>query len=449
MAQNIIGLLQNQLNDNLLTKISGLLGENKSGVTAAVGSALPSMLLGLMQKGSEPNGAASLIKVLQEGKHDGGILDNLGSVLGGGSTTTDFVSSGKNLFGSLFGDKAGGITDIIASASGISKNAGSSLLGILAPIVMGFLGKTLKAQGGLNPAGLTNLLLGQKEFIKSALPSGLTQLMGVTNLDSLGRQTAQAAQAAAAPAKKIWPWIALIIAAVVVFFGWRSCSTQDMAQKATETAKQATIAAQGAADKAAEAAKQAATATQSAADKAAETAKQAASAVQDTAGKVADQARDAWAALGKFFSKKLPSGIELNIPELGVENKLIAFIENAQQPVDDKTWFSFDRLTFETGQATLKPDSQEQLKNMAEILKAYPNVTIKLGGYTDNTGDAQANLRLSQQRADAVMADLVKLGVDAGRMKAEGYGEEHPVADNSTVEGRAKNRRIDIRVVSK
>jgi len=431
MAQNILGLLQNQLNDNLLTKISGLLGENKSGVTSAVGSALPSILLGLMQKGSEPNGAASLIKMLQEGKHDGGVLDNLGSVLGGGSATTDFVSSGKNLFGSLFGGKAGGITDIIASVSGISKNAIASLLGILAPIVMGFLGKTLKAQGSLNPAGLTSLLLGQKDYIKSALPSGLTQLMGVTNLDSLGRQTVQAAQAAAAPAKKIWPWIALIIAAVVVFFSWRSCSTQEVAQKATETAKQAATVAQGAADKAAE------------------TAKQAASAVQDTAAKVADQTRDAWAALGKFFSKKLPSGIELNIPELGVENKLIAFIDDAQRPVDEKLWFSFDRLTFETGQATLKPESQEQLKNIAEILKAYPKVTIKLGGYTDSTGDPQANLKLSQQRADAVMADLVKLGVDAGRIKAEGYGQEHPVADNSTEEGRAKNRRIDIRVTGK
>ena len=442
MAQNIISLLQSLLNDNLLGKISGLLGENKSGVTSAVGSALPSILLGLMQKGSEPNGAASLIKMLQEGKHDGGILDNLGNVLGGGTASKDFISSGKNLFGSLFGDKAGGITDLIAAASGISKNASSSLLGMLAPIVMGFLGKTLKAQGGLNPAGLTNLLLGQKDFIKSALPSGLTQLMGVTNLDSLGRQAVQTAQAAAAPAKKIWPWIVLAIAAVVLFFWWRSCSTQEVAQKAADTAKQAVTAAQGAADKAAEATKQAA-------DKAAEAAKQAASTVQDTAGKVADQARDAWAALGKFFSKKLPSGVELNIPELGVENKLIAFIEDAQRPVDEKLWFSFDRLTFETGKATLKPESQEQLKNIAEILKAYPNVAIKLGGYTDNTGDPQANLRLSQQRADAVMADLVKLGVDAGRMKAEGYGQEHPVADNSTEEGRAKNRRIDIRVISK
>jgi len=52
-------------------------------------------------------------------------------------------------------------------------------------------------------------------------------------------------------------------------------------------------------------------------------------------------------------------------------------------PVDDKTWFSCDRLTFETGKATLKPESQEQLKNLAEILKAYPKVAIKVGGYTD------------------------------------------------------------------
>jgi hypothetical protein len=194
--------LDNALKNILLGKISGLLGENKSGVTSAVGSALPSILLGLMQKGSELNGAASLIKMLQEGKHDGGILDNLGNVLGGGTASKDFISSGKNLFGSLFGDKAGGITDLIASASGISKNASSSLLGMLAPIVMGFLGKTLKAQGGLNLTGLTNLLLEQKDFIKSALPSGLTQLMGVTNLDSLGRQAVQTAQLPRCPGEE-------------------------------------------------------------------------------------------------------------------------------------------------------------------------------------------------------------------------------------------------------
>jgi len=396
MVQNIIGLLKDQLSDNLLGKIAGFLGENKSGVTAAVGSTLPSLLLGLMKKGTEAGGAEDLLRTLQEGKHDGGILDNLGSVLGGGSATTNLLSSGKGLLGSILGDKTGGLGDLIASASGISKNAGSSLLGILAPIVMGFLGKILRSQGGFNAKGLMDLLLGQKDFVKAALPSGVTSLLGVSNLENLGRQ---ATQGAPAPAQKTWPWVVVLLACLVIFLLWRNCATQ--------------------------------------------------APVQDAAKKVGGQVSDTWAALGKFFSKKLPSGIELNIPELGVENKLIAFIEDTKRSVDDKTWFTFDRLTFETGKATLKPESQEQLKNIAEILKAYPKVTLKLGGYTDNTGDPQSNLKLSQQRAETVMADLVKLGVDAGRLKAEGYGQEHPVADNGTEEGRAKNRRIDLRVTSK
>jgi outer membrane protein OmpA-like peptidoglycan-associated protein len=394
MVQNIIALLKDQLDDNVLGKIAGVLGENKSGVTAAVGSALPSLLLGLMKKGTEPGGAESLMQTLQEGKHDGGILDNLGSVLGGGAATTNLLSSGKTLLGSIFGDKASGLGDLIASAGGISKNASSSLLGMLAPIVMGFLGKTLKSQGGFNASGLMSLLLGQKDAIKAALPSGVTNLLGVSDLDTLGRQVPGAPE----PKKKTWLWIILIIICLLLIWLWRSCGTQT---------------------------------------------------VQETAKKVEGQVSETWAALGKFFAKKLPNGVELNIPELGVENKLIAFIEDAGRPVDDKTWFTFDRLTFDTGKATLKPESQEQLKNIAEILKAYPKVAIKLGGYTDNTGDSKANLTLSQQRADTVMADLVKLGVDAGRLKAEGYGQEHPVADNSTEEGRAKNRRIDLRVTAK
>lgn len=114
MVQNILALLKDQLDDNLIGKIAGFLGENKSGVTSAVSSALPALLLGFMKKGSEPGGAEGLMKILQEGKHDSGILDNIGSVLDGGSATTNLLSSGKNLLGSIFGDKAGGIGDLIA-----------------------------------------------------------------------------------------------------------------------------------------------------------------------------------------------------------------------------------------------------------------------------------------------------------------------------------------------
>ncbi|MBL7979475.1 MAG: sodium-translocating pyrophosphatase [Bacteroidetes Order II. Incertae sedis bacterium] len=148
-------------------------------------------------------------------------------------------------------------------------------------------------------------------------------------------------------------------------------------------------------------------------------------------------------------SLKLDSGLEMNVAADGIENKLVSFIKDANKPVDKTTWFSFDRLVFETGKSTLKPESQAQLQNIANILKAYPAVNLKIGGYTDNTGKPEANLALSGERAKNVKAELVKLGVEDARLEAEGYGQEHPVADNATEGGRAQNRRIDVRVTKK
>ena len=150
-----------------------------------------------------------------------------------------------------------------------------------------------------------------------------------------------------------------------------------------------------------------------------------------------------------MMTVKLPDGSELDVPSRGVEARLVSYLNDNSAPVSDNTWFDFDRLLFDTGKATLQPASQEQLTNIADILKAYPQVKIRIGGYTDNTGDAAANLQLSQQRADNVMAELTRLGVDPARMNAKGYGEESPVADNSTEEGRQKNRRISLRVIEK
>ncbi len=125
------------------------------------------------------------------------------------------------------------------------------------------------------------------------------------------------------------------------------------------------------------------------------------------------------------------------------------FIENKDAVVNKTTWFDFDRLTFETGKSTLKPESSEQLTNIAEILKAFPNVNIKLGGYTDNTGDANTNLKLSGERASSVKAELTKLGIADTRLDSEGYGQNNPVTTNDTEAGRAANRRISIRVTKK
>ena len=153
--------------------------------------------------------------------------------------------------------------------------------------------------------------------------------------------------------------------------------------------------------------------------------------------------------LGAKMDKALSSGVTLNIPENGIENNLLKFIEDKDVVINKTTWFDFDRLTFETGKSTLKPESEEQLKNIAEILKAYPNVAVKLGGYTDNVGKANDNLQLSGERALMVKAELIKLGITDARLESEGYGQENPVSTNDTEEGRGTNRRISIRVTKK
>ena len=103
-------------------------------------------------------------------------------------------------------------------------------------------------------------------------------------------------------------------------------------------------------------------------------------------------------------------------------------------------------LRFDTGSAKPRPESEGVLDNIATTLKKYPDVHVKVAGYTDNMGRPEQNLQLSQKRADNVVADLVGKGISADRLSAEGHGEEYPIADNSTGVGRARNRRVSLDV---
>lgn len=101
-------------------------------------------------------------------------------------------------------------------------------------------------------------------------------------------------------------------------------------------------------------------------------------------------------------------------------------------------------INFDTGKATIKPDSDKTLDAAAAALKAALDLKVEVGGHTDNVGTPQANERLSGERAKAVMAALVKRGVAANRLTAKGYGQSAPIADNRGEEGRAKNRRVEL-----
>ena len=173
-----------------------------------------------------------------------------------------------------------------------------------------------------------------------------------------------------------------------------------------------------------------------------------ASKVGQVADSLAATTQSAAATVAEATNIALPNGPALNVEKGSLEDKMVTFIQS-KEAVDKDVWFDFEHLLFQPGKATLKSGAQEQLQNVAAIMKAYPKVNIKIGGYTDNVGSATSNMKLSDSRAKNVMAELVASGVEAGRMTAEGYGKEHPVASNKTPEGRAKNRRISISVRSK
>lgn len=108
-----------------------------------------------------------------------------------------------------------------------------------------------------------------------------------------------------------------------------------------------------------------------------------------------------------------------------------------------------DHVLFETGSADISPGGREELARVADVLRDDPERSIVVEGHTDSTGEADYNLDLSQRRAEAVARFLVEQGLEAGRIAAHGYGEQHPVAGNDTAAGREQNRRVDIVVLER
>lgn len=155
----------------------------------------------------------------------------------------------------------------------------------------------------------------------------------------------------------------------------------------------------------------------------------------------------------KLTEVSLPDGTKLQAYPDGIEDQLIKFIgsDEYKNATDDKLkekWFDFDDLNFKFNSTELEAESKRQLDNVVAILKAFPDVKIKIGAYSDKKGDDAANKKLSDNRAKAVKAALDKEGVAVQVTGAEGYGEEFAKVDESASdEERATDRKTSIRLV--
>jgi OmpA-OmpF porin, OOP family len=425
MAFNLLDMIKGGVSSDLISKAASMLGENSDGIQKAMTGAVPTILSGMMSKVTDGSKAEGLLNILKSGTEDGG-----------------------SIISSLFGEKSQAAADAIASHAGIKSESANKVLSMAAPLVSGGVSKALAGAGGL--AGLAGLLFSNLGSIKAALPAGILDKIGIGSLDSLAdkakgifgasaltgaaatvARTAHKAEhghaahghhdddkkATVAPFVKVFPWIAGLGVVALAWFlmgrGTPSAETHGTGHEGHDTSHH-----------------------------------------EMPTAEIKTEVKDTMPALeagllGAKYKVKVASGTELDIPANGIEDRIIKFIEAKDQAIDKQIWFNFDRINFATASSDLTKESMEQVNNMVEILKAYPAVEFKIGGYTDNKGKATDNLLLSEKRANAVMNAIVKGGVDAARLKAEGFGDQFPEASNDTEEGRAKNRRIAVSIRKK
>ena len=386
MANDLIGLVQGVLNSNVVDQMGRVVGEPAAKTQAAVSGAVPSVLAGVLNEmGSSPGGAGHVLSLTHNGFDR--VVGNLPSMLGGGSGSVDqLMGMGKQVLGSLFGDKLGAVSGALASSTGVSQSSATSILGMAAPAVMGMLGRQLGSHP--SPSGLLGLLSSSKDAIARFVPAGLLGVLGVRNVDELTRQASGMVEQTERAAARRWVPLVAIAAAILIGF----LAFQNRNRHAVEVQNPAATAAK------------------------------------------------------TLTAVNLPGGSTLNVEQNGFLYNLTRYLGSADPA---PKVFVFDNLNFETGGTTLTPASGSTVTDLIRVLNAYPSAQVKLVGYTDTTGDPATNTALSLARAKAVADLLASGGVAASRVTTEGLGSANPVASNDTEEGRARNRRIELTVVQK
>jgi LPXTG-motif cell wall-anchored protein len=398
MSSQILDALNGLVTPALTSRASTALGESEAGVAKALGATFPALLSALVDKSGDAGIARQLFALVTDPSNDGSVLRDPTSTLGERRPASAGLAG--TLVSLLFGARSDDVAAAIGRFAGLKSGSAASLIQLAAPLLLGVLGDKTR-RDGLGAAGLFGLLASQRDSFRGALPAELASAVG--GVATIDRERERPRAVVPPPSGGTsWLWPALIGLALLLGFWWLFARRPEAPR------------------------------------------------VADTRPPEATEPPPVGAAPpARLVRRTLPNGVELELPDNGLETRLAGFLDDASRKPEEDVWFEFDRIQFETGSAQLRPSSRAQLRDVAAVLGAYPAARVKIGGYTDDTGDPAANQQLSQARAESVQTQLVADGVAAERLEAEGYGEAHPVATNDTETGRAKNRRIALRVVDK
>ncbi len=436
MATNLLESLKSSLGMDLAEHSANFFGEEQQNTRSAVNGTFAAILAGMIQRVSYDKGAKDLHKILKN--EDVREYDIEDIFTRSPQTVNGMVNRGTHFLPSIYPGRFREATNAVAEDSNVKKLTSSKMMKICAPLMLNTLGKEVQA-GNLDVNGLKSLLNGQKAGVQSALSDkffdnaelsafGWTKkevvkeepkkkVKKIKPKKEVVEKVAPVVEApvvdetvgrAATGGMSLLKWLLplLLILGLIWLLATRGCSGVE----ATKTAVLAPVEA-------------ATTAAQSAATTAT-------TAVTNVFGKVNE------AAMGALNSIKFAAG--------SAGEQMMGFIKGG---ANGEGRFRFNNLTFASGSANIDGTSGLEVDNMAAILNAYPEVKVKLEGFTDSQGDPTANQTLSQNRAEAVQARLIGLGISADRITTQGYGAANPVAGNDTAEGRAQNRRIEVVVV--
>ena len=392
--------LKESISPQMLKTAAATLREDEKGVASAVAVLLPSLLVRFMDQGE----TARVNETIREAGN-AELFDRRAEVFAGHGIDGG-MNLGERFENELVGAENKAYPNAVAAESGISAASADRLSGWVAAVIAGYVGHKI-VRNNLSMSAVMAGLRQERGSAVKEIPVKVGRAAGISGMCS------SSAPVAGRDGKKnnwlVWLIIVLIVV-IIVFLSIRSCNRNGGGEVVAVTENVTVV-------------------------------------------PTAPAAQTAAAKEGlTFVEHKLPDGRTIRVAEGGCEDCMLKYLQSdayrkATNEELSKNWIQFDKIDFmHDSETALAGNSMEQLDNIAAILKNYPDVRIRIGGFADKTGTRAVNYEISKKRAEYIKSILVKDGIPADRISTEGFGKDFAtVPADATAAQRAVDRSIAMR----